>query len=240
MLQELIISKPKDGDNYFFSGIITWRGISFYVSTAIKQSNFGSEHQIVIVHNNAIFEFRKTKWKQWWDTFGTIPAIFSGDFHLQIETGLDRISFKEKYLDKPCNDYSILCSGLMLSATRGNYETNIPKPQKSVVLEVGPKETTLEKELYKYHDDKVDIESMAYFDSNRLVVDYWKLYDNYESEEFIYVSEEGTKKLKNHFYVSEKSELLFKIKETCSGKESFELFEKLLNKLEILFTRVRR
>ncbi|OZA62432.1 MAG: hypothetical protein B7X72_12010, partial [Sphingobacteriia bacterium 39-39-8] len=133
-----------------------------------------------------------------------------------------------------------LCSGFMLSTTMGNYETNIPKPQQSVVLEVGPKETVLEKELYKYHDNKVDIESLAYFDSNRLVVDYWKLYDNYESEEFIYVSEDETKKLKNHFYVSENSALLFKIKETCSGKESFELFEKLLNKLEILFTRVRR
>ncbi|MEY2903704.1 MAG: hypothetical protein RLY89_2810 [Bacteroidota bacterium] len=240
MLQQLVISKPKEESNYFFSGTITWRNVSFHVTTTIIQIQYGYTHQVVVLYNNKIFRFSLTKWKYSGGSSGESPIIISGDYHLQLKSVLNGVYFKEKVRDESFDSYDSFCNNFEISSAYGNYETNIQKPKKTLLMEVGAKETTLEKELYKYHDNKVDIESLAYFDSNRLVVDYWKLYDNYESEEFIYVSEDGTKKLKNHFYVSENSELLFKIKETCSGKESFELFEKLLNKLEILFTRVRR
>ena len=232
MLQRLIISKPKDESNYFFSGIITCRDISFHVNTSILVGQNGFSHKIVVLYNNTIFRFSLTKWKYTGGGSGKSPTIVSGDYQLQIQTGLSWVDFKEKYKENYFNNYEPFCSVFEISSARGNYETNIKKEEKVLILEVKP-ENTLEKELYKYHNHKVDIESLAYYDDERLVVDYWKLYDNYESEEFISIAKNGIEILNKYFYASDKTQLLWKIHETCSGSNSLEKFEMLLIKLEV-------
>lgn len=239
MLQQLIISKPKEESNYFFSGTITWKSVSFHVTTTIIQIQYGFTHQVVVLYNNKIFRFSLTKWKYSGGSSGESPIIISGDFHLQLKSVLNGVYFKEKVRDEFFDSYELFCTNFEISSEYGNYDTNIKKAEKVLIMEAKP-ENPLERELYKCHDHKVDMESLAYYDEERLVVDYWKLYDNYESEEFIYVAKEGIEILNKYFYATDKSELLWKIQEVCSGADSIEKFEKLLIKLEVLYTQVRR
>lgn len=68
------------------------------------------------------------------------------------------------------------------------------------------------------------------------MLDYWKLYDDYEREEWSYVAKAGIEILKKYFHVSDDTELVKKIIETYGGKDSIGKFEKLLIRLEVLYT----
>lgn len=130
MLQRFVISKPKENSNYFFSGTITWRDISFHVDTSISKGYFGNTHQIVIVYNNTIFKFSFTKWKYTGGGTGKSPIIYSGNYRLQIQANLNCLEFKEKLNDEVYNDYPPTCSNFVISSARGYYETNINKEER--------------------------------------------------------------------------------------------------------------
>lgn len=68
------------------------------------------------------------------------------------------MEFKEKYEDEKFNVYPPTCSIFEISSARGHYQTNIKKEKKVFVLEFKP-ENPFDRNLFKYHDDKVDIES---------------------------------------------------------------------------------
>ena len=239
MLQQLIISKPKEESNYFFTGTITWRGVSFHVTTSTIKIQYGYTHQVVVLYNNMIFRFSQTKWKYSGGSSGERPIIISGDYHLQLKDILNAVYFKEKVRDESFDSYEPLCTNFEISSAYGNYDTNIKKIEKVFVSEV-KLENLLERELYKYHDSNVNIESMTYFEDNKLVVDYWKLYGNYEVEQWIYVAQDGIEILYKHFYVADVKDLLVKIQQEFKGKDSIINYENLLIKLEVLYTQIRR
>ena len=239
MLQQLIISKPQEESNYFFSGTITWKSVSFHVTTTIIQIQYGFTHQVVVLYNNKIFRFSLTKWKYSGGSSGESPIIISGDFHLQLKSVLNGVYFKEKVRDEFFDSYELFCTNFEISSEYGNYDTNIKKAEEVLIMEAKP-DNPLERILYKFQDQKVAIESLVYYEEDRLAVDYWKLYSNYESEEWIYVAKDGIELLNRYFYATDKTELLSKIQEICIGTDSIEKFEKLLIKLEVLYTQVRR
>jgi hypothetical protein len=95
----------------------------------------------------------------------------------------------------------------------------------------------LEVTLYEYEDADVNIDSYAYFDKEDLIVDYWKLSDVKEVEEFIRVKNEHLGMLYSKFGIENNNRILLlnKLLNDFSDENCFEKVTTFLSLNNIQF-----
>ena len=100
----------------------------------------------------------------------------------------------------------------------------------------------LEVTLYEYEDSNINITSYAYFEKGNLVVDYWKLADNYEDEYFTIVTNENLSQLYQELEIENenKSELLITLRNVFKGDKCFEKVKDFLKIKNIPFENIVR
>jgi hypothetical protein len=89
----------------------------------------------------------------------------------------------------------------------------------------------LEVTLYEYEDADLNIDSYAYFDKEDLIIDYWKLSDLNEVEEFIRVKKEHLGMLYSEFGIENNNQtlLLNKLLNDFSDENCFEKVKSFLS-----------
>jgi hypothetical protein len=126
-----------------------------------------------------------------------------------------------------------------------DYEIKKPniEPQKKAesettfVIDAKSFAEKLEVTLYEYEDADVKIDSYAYFDKEDLIVDYWKLSDVNEVEEFIRVKKVHLEMLYSKFEIENSNQtlLLKKLLNDFCDEKCFEKFKSFLNLNNIQF-----
>jgi hypothetical protein len=126
-----------------------------------------------------------------------------------------------------------------------DYEIKKPniEPQKKVATEttfiINAKSFAekLEVTLYEYEDSDLNIDSYAYFNKEDLIIDYWKLSDDYEAEQFIKVKKEHLGMLYSKFDIenNNRSLLLNKLLNDFSDENCFEKVKSFLSLSNIQF-----
>ena len=91
--------------------------------------------------------------------------------------------------------------------------------------------------MYEVSGTNAYVNSYAYFEGNDLVVDFWKLGNRYEDEDFIIVKERFVPLVFREFNITSesKSELLIGILNAFNGDNCFEKFESFLKSKNIPF-----
>ena len=121
---------------------------------------------------------------------------------------------------------------------KSSTETN-NKPESETNRSINEKPFTeiLKVTLYEYRDSNLNINSYAYFEKESLVVDYWKLTDNYEDECFTIVTKENLAKLYTELEVENenKSEILIRLRNSFNGRNCLEEVKKFLELKNIRF-----
>jgi hypothetical protein len=86
--------------------------------------------------------------------------------------------------------------------------------------------------LYEYAEMPIYIDSRAYFDKEKLIIDYWKLANDYEDEIFLIIEEPYLLKLYQEFDIKDKNKraLLKELLLEYEGDE--DCFNKIIQFLE--------
>ncbi|MSP85745.1 MAG: hypothetical protein EXR18_07985 [Flavobacteriaceae bacterium] len=107
----------------------------------------------------------------------------------------------------------------------------------NLIIEAKSFAEILEETLYEYQDSDFNINSYAYFEKDNLVVDYWKLADNYEDEYFTIVTKENLAQLYRELEIENenKAELLIALMNAFKGENCFEKVKDFLELKNIPF-----
>jgi hypothetical protein len=155
-----------------------------------------------------------------------VPSVTT--FSIEVE---DKLCFFKKYLSfehkkKISNEYSIQSGSYLLSfflssemllvkeVIRDSFSHEITKNLNSIVL-VEPIKVEKIPELkvqdpddvilYEYAKIPIYINNRAYFDKEKLIIDYWKLANDYEDEVFLIIEESQLIKLYSEFDIKNKN-----------------------------------
>jgi hypothetical protein len=182
-----------------------------------------------------------------------VPSVTT--FSIEVE---DKLCFFKKYLSfehkkKITNEYSIQSGSYLLSfflssemllvkeVIRDSFSHEIRKNLNSIVLVepiVVEKIPALKVQnpddviLYEYAEMPIYINSRAYFEKENLIIDYWKLANDYEDEFFLTIEEPYLLKLYQEFDIKDKNKraLLKELLLEYEGDE--DCFNKIIQFLE--------
>lgn len=89
--------------------------------------------------------------------------------------------------------------------------------------------------LYDFNSSSHYIQSNAYFEKDHLVVDHWKLTDNFEYKELCLVAPTNLNRLLEYFQIQgkNKAELLISLPNAFKGREAYANFWKFLDENHI-------
>ncbi len=224
-------------DSIDLKSSILWRGIIFHVRLKGNTLEFGRGRSIVFIYDNKEYKCDYWRWKQFGGcTDHMKPIIKTLHNELKITMDLKSLSFEDVQLD---DSQPTQPQGELFEISEPPPDifvelpvNNVPE-KKSANIRIEKNEVT----LYEYKDSKVKINSLAYFEKDELVVDFWKLSNNHEDEYFLIIQKDQLEKLFNYFLIpnENRAELLIGILNGFKGEDSFERFEEFLKIKNILF-----
>ena len=215
---------------FFTTTSVRWRGELIHIRINAHVSENGWTRLITFLYQDKLYPCRLTKWK--WSGGGNgvyPPEITTSNHNLKIRTGGDFISLKDELI-KSKKDVELLTNPFEILQTPENIVFEEQKPE----VKKEPAKIKIEKNrvtLYEYRDHRININSYAYFEKENLVVDFWKLGDNYEDEYYIQVNKENIGRLYREFEIKNenKAELLIGLVNAFNGEKCFEEIQEFFN-----------
>jgi hypothetical protein len=217
---------------------ITWRELNFHFKLNGFATDQKSELSIIILMNNERYLFRTLKWKQWFHTEGKLPKIKTSTHSLKIGPykNFRSLSLTDVLLNPIGETIEEFENVFTISDAPSDIIFELPKKEEKVE----EKDVVLEKNevtLYEYKDSNVNIKSCTYFEKDDLVVDFWKLGNNYEDEFITIVKKDQLENLYKalEIEIENKAELLKGLMNAFKGKDCFEKVKGYLELKNISF-----
>jgi hypothetical protein len=213
---------------------IVWRGIEFHLRTKSWLCKFGKQSETTLLYNNKrfIWGFATYKWSG--GSYGDNPPEIRTTTHILEINRIDH-SFTDMALNPDENEEQENPFIIMKPAHEYPFdEPQVPKePEPNKPTPNNPNEVL----LYEYSDTSVNINSYAKFENGELIVDYWKLGNSYEDEEYITIKSEHLFNLYDNFKLeyTNSEGLLQCILKTFRGEDCFAKFETFLKSKHIPF-----
>ena len=220
---------------------IRWRGQLIHIEIKAFKTEYGWTRVITFLYQDKLYHCRLTKWKWSGGGNGVYPPEIATSIHnLKIRTGGNFLSLKDELIESK-KDVEILENPFEIIKTPESIVFEEPKPEvikEPVKLEIEKNQVT----LYEYQDHRININSYAYFEKENLVVDYWKLSDNYEDEYFTLVKKENLDQLYREFEIKNenKAELLIGLMNAFKGENCFEKVKEFFKLKNISFENIIR
>jgi hypothetical protein len=213
---------------------VNWRGQIIHIRIKAEKTEYGWVRLITFRYNNKLYPCGLLKWNWPGSGSGSPPEISTSNYKLEIVVLVNNVVLKD-VLIKPYERDGKIEHPFEIFTTPENIVFD--KRKRSISL--GPDKPIIEKNqvtLYEYRN-RVVINSYAYFEAEKLIVDYWKLSNSYEDEYFVTVDKNNVEFLFKEFkiYDANKAELLIAISNAFRGEDCFEKFKKYLKQNKIPF-----
>jgi len=224
-------------DSIDLKSSILWRGLIFHVKLTGSNLEFGKGRTIVFIFDNIEYKCQYWRYKQFGGcTDHMKPIIKTLHNELKITMDLNSLSLEDIQLD---DSQPYLPQGELfeISEPPSDIFVDLPiieEPEiKPVKIRIKKNEVT----LYEYKDSEININSFAYFEKDDLVVDFWKLGNNYEDEYFTIIKKDQLGKLYEEFLISNenRAELLIVLFNAFRGEHCYENVREYLKIKNILF-----
>lgn len=229
-------------DDLFFttSRTIRWRGETLHVCVSHQPTGFGFERTYNYHYHDKLYVTRFVKFKMWGSSMKDEPEVASAMHKLKISHSHNSLTFFETDIrvtpiSRPADTGEPVFE--ILPTKPGiRFDKEQPVQDEPVV----PKEKEMEKEevkLFEINTEKCNSNSLAYYDGENLVVDYWVLGDYSELELFLTLDLKQQEHLRYCLEVkgNNRIELLQKIKSEFSEKGAFDRFHSYLQEQQIGF-----
>lgn len=216
---------------------IVWRGQTIHLKIKGYLTEYGYGQTNIMVYNNQRFGCGMAKWKYMGGSTGNnIPVITSGLYKLNFRASLNRAWFYEEAISPlPINVKLEPCRFEILDTPESIVFEDPVVPK--IVLPTISLGNLYSITLYEYSDAKVNIDNLAYFDADDLIIDYWRLTDYSEREQGIRIKAEDLKLLYEHVKLddNQKAELLLRLHHAFKGKDCFEKITAYLDAHKITY-----
>lgn len=208
---------------------IKWRGTVIHIRIKANQTETGWTRVITFLYKDKLYHCGLAKWKWTGGGYGVYPPEISTSTNkLTISTGGAHLRMKDDLIE-PYEIDDKVEHPFEIFTTPNEIVFDEPKPE--IIKEpIKPKIEKNQVKLYEYKGSSIDINSYAYFEAENLVIDYWKLGDDYEDEYFITVLKKNINILYKEFEIhgENNAELLIAILNAFKGENSFENFKNYL------------
>ena len=229
---QLILSWKTD-KNYHSSITFEWRNILIHLNIEYNPTIF----EIKTLINGEKHRFGWGRSHGGGGSIGEKPNIETPTHQLLVSLSQNQV----KLLDKNKTDNSSANNDgipfkIIFIPSSFDFKEPVPVPDANKIFKskLNSKEVT----LYEFKDGNITINSLAYFEKDILVVDYWKLGYRYEDEYFTYVYPENLSLLFHKFEIEKEnnSALLIAILNMFKGEHSFTIFREFLSENNIPFS----
>lgn len=229
-------------DDLFFttSRTIRWRGEKLHVCVSHRPTGFGFERTYKYRYHDKLYVTQFVQYKMWGSSVKDAPEITTATHKLKIRHSHNSLTFYEtdirvNPLSKPANTgepvFEILPMepGITFDKEQPVHPEPVVAKEKEMVKE--------EVKLFEINTEKSNSNSLAYYDGENLVVDYWVLGDYSELEQFLTLDPKQQELLRYCLEVkgNNRMEVLQKIKTEFSGKGAFDHFHSYLQEQQIGF-----
>jgi hypothetical protein len=237
---ELILTWDKKGD--FHSGItFEWRNHLIHMKVDVDTTWKSRNDTVTINIDGKTSRFGVGRASIGAGAIGKKPKIETLENYLSISQRENKVTIKDNLKEgKPSMFEDTIVFKVINIASSFSFKKT--ETEENKIREFKSKLKRNEITLYEFTDARININSYVYFEEENLVVDYWKLGDNYEDEYFIMVSKSDLNKLFNEFEIKNhnKAELLIVIYNIFKGENGFNSFKEYLSLSQIPFeNRVR-
>jgi hypothetical protein len=232
---ELILTWGYDRNGYQSSITFEWRNILIKMIVSVNVMPMSREDIFTMNVNGESSRFGWGRRAGGQGSIGTKPSIYTLENYLSIHNGPNKIVFKD---NREEGAHSDLEDENVFKVISIPIESPFGKPKTHYKISgFKSKRKPDEITLYEYSDGRVTINSCAYFEEEKLVVDHWKLGGNYEDEYLTLVSNPALNKLYDGLGISNqnKEELLTVLQNIFQGEKSYASFQEYLKTNNIDF-----
>ena len=220
---------------FYTKTTVVWRDITLHIRIDVHATEYGLSRLVTFLYDNKLYHCALGKYKGHGGSNGVHPPKISTLNHsLKIQTGLSGLSITEETINPMAERDGV--SPFRIIQTPDDIVFDLPVVKK----DPEPPKIKLDKgtvTLYENKMDNININSLAYFEMEKLVIDYWELGDKYEDERFVTIKNDQLTKLYKEFQIPDenKAELLIGLLNAFKGKESFKNIKTFLKQKDIKF-----
>lgn len=221
---------------------IVWRGLPIHLRMEHRSTQFGGTFVTTWWYNNKLYHVKTTKYKWSGGHHGDYPPEISTSTH-KLKIG--SVSRGILLQDDPIPPHQNLNHPYPFKIITTPADIDFGDPWstgRKTESRISPPVNKSEVTLYDFNNSSLYVQSNAYFDKDHLVVDRWKLTDNFEYEEYCLVAPTDLNRLFEYFKIQgeNKAELLISLHNGFKGREAYANFLKFLDENHIPYSLRRR